>query len=315
MRTGIPIGNRLIYCRPLRSMTALPATSPSPIAVRWSGADAGPSGILGYDVQVKDGAGAWTRWLTRTAATSGGYPGIGGHTYYFRSRAWDQSCNTEAWPGTPDATTTVEALPPTSQLGRLPAFQRGALTVNWSGDDLGGSGVERYDIQYRDTLSGTWIGWQMGTSVPTATFSIGIVGHTYDFRSRAIDRAQNIGAWSPTSAGTSTTFYQREISGMVYDTRHRPVSDAIITTSPSALNIAQSETGGNYAVYFADVDTHTFTVTQGGYGATPAMTLNLTADVFPYHVLPPIDNLIRDGDFESAALADNWQVLGSHHQR
>ncbi len=64
--------------------------------VSWSGTDEG-SGIDSYDVQVRDGAdGEWTDWLTDTTAISATYTAVeSGHTYYFRSVAYDQAGNVE----------------------------------------------------------------------------------------------------------------------------------------------------------------------------------------------------------------------------
>ena len=42
---------------PASGIEPLPAQSPWTFTVQWSGADAGPAGIAGFDVQVKDGSG------------------------------------------------------------------------------------------------------------------------------------------------------------------------------------------------------------------------------------------------------------------
>jgi hypothetical protein len=295
---------------PFSSMAALPTISPSPINVHWSGGDAGVSGLFGYDVQVKDiNSGTWTTWLTRTTATSAGYPGIGGHTYAFRVRAWDQSGNVEAWRANPDASTTVEALPPTSAVSSLPAYWRGDLAVTWGGSDPGGSGIQTYDVQYQDGGSGAWVDWQIGISANSAILN-GTIGHTYAFRVRAHDRAQNLGEWSLTANAPSTTYYLRAIKGSVYDIRLRPVFAALISALPAALNTAQSQVHGNYEVYSADSNTRSITVTKDGYGAAPSMTLDLATDALPFHILPPTDNLIQDGDFESEIITASWQVSG-----
>ena len=50
-------------------------------------------------MQVRDGpTGTWTDWLTGVTGTTLGYPGVVGHTYYFRSRATDLVGNVEAYP-------------------------------------------------------------------------------------------------------------------------------------------------------------------------------------------------------------------------
>lgn len=81
---------------PVVRMGALePHQSTTSFAVSWSGEDpAGGSGLVAYDVQVRDGYGAgWQDWLTDTTATSATYQGQRGHTYFFRLRARDQAGN------------------------------------------------------------------------------------------------------------------------------------------------------------------------------------------------------------------------------
>ncbi len=58
------------FTKPASSMTALPATSSTSIALTWSGFDA-LSGVSGYDLQVRVGAGGqWTDVLVNTPATN-----------------------------------------------------------------------------------------------------------------------------------------------------------------------------------------------------------------------------------------------------
>ena len=230
--------------KPASQVSALSAPSASPIRVSWSGADAGPSGVLGYDIQVRDGAaGTWTTWLTRTTATTANYSGIGGHTYYFRSRAWDNSHNVEDWPASPDASTTVEALPPHSAVLPLPAYERDAAQVVWSGSDPGGSGIANYSVQVRDGLAGDWTTWLTQTVATSANYE-GETAHTYYFRVRATDRAQNQEAWPPGTDAPFTTFYERQITGAVYDARHLPVVGTSVEIAPAALNQITSTVSG-----------------------------------------------------------------------
>jgi hypothetical protein len=84
------------------SISALPSTFTlsSSIAVGWGASD--PSGILGYDVQVRGARwanlpGSWTSWQTRAAAQSAVYRGSPGYTYCFRVRAEDRAGNVSAW--------------------------------------------------------------------------------------------------------------------------------------------------------------------------------------------------------------------------
>ena len=68
----------------------------APFIVQWRGADSG-SGLDHYRLEVRDGLGGWTTWLTNTSALSATYAtGLANHTYYFRSVAIDRAGNVEA---------------------------------------------------------------------------------------------------------------------------------------------------------------------------------------------------------------------------
>jgi hypothetical protein len=98
------------FTPPTSSVGLLPPVQyTNTFAVAWSGSDnISPPAALVYDIQVRDGAaGAWTPWLTATAATTAQYSGQTGHTYYFRSRAHDQAGNVETYAANPQAATSV----------------------------------------------------------------------------------------------------------------------------------------------------------------------------------------------------------------
>jgi uncharacterized repeat protein (TIGR01451 family) len=295
---------------PASTIAPLAATSPSPIRVSWSGSDAGVSGVKDYDVQVKDGAGgAWVNWLPQTTQTSGDYPGIGGHTYYFRVRARDNSSNLEAWPATHDAATTVEALPPVSAIQSLPAFARDTLAVQWGGSDPGFSGIQTYDVQYRVGAGGNWQDWQLGTGNTQATF-IGTPGQTYYFRARATDRAQNVEDWPPGNGDGQVTFYDWQLTGTVRDNTGAPVGGAQVTVSPNGLVSPPSTIDGEYAAYALQTSpTYSATWSKSGYGVLPPTLVEASQDERLRIVLPPIDNVVQNWGFESGSLV-GWQVSG-----
>jgi len=99
--------------RPNSSVNPLPpVTWCTALAVNWSGTDVG-SGLMYYDVQYRDGTnGQWVNWLTQTLTTAAAFSGQLGHTYYFRTRAWDMAGNVEAYPsGDGDTWTNIAACP------------------------------------------------------------------------------------------------------------------------------------------------------------------------------------------------------------
>ena len=95
--------------KPSSAVNDLPdVTETTAFLVSWAGTD-NLSGITKYDVQVRDGNGAWSNLLTNTTETSTTFNGQNGHTYYFRVRAHDAAGNIEAYPGGDgDTQTTVD---------------------------------------------------------------------------------------------------------------------------------------------------------------------------------------------------------------
>jgi hypothetical protein len=93
---------------PTSTIHPLPEVTLTPtFTVTWQGWD-NESGILFYDVQVRDGPGGmWASWKQLTTSTSGIFTGTHGHTYCFRVRATDRVGNRADWPAAPQACTRV----------------------------------------------------------------------------------------------------------------------------------------------------------------------------------------------------------------
>ena len=293
---------------PTSSMQPLPPQSPGPFTVSWSGTDAGPAGLAGFNVQVKDGSsGAWTDWQVKTPDLSATYPGIGGHTYYFRARARDNAGNVEAWPADYDVATTVEALPPRTSIEPLPPYSHSPILVRWGGSDPGGSGIQRYEVQFR-VNNGTWTNWPMDTTDTSALFSEW-PGRECSFRVRGIDNAQNEEAWPVSGADATTVTYTWAVAGDATDNRGAPVAGMTVTTAPAALHAASSDDAGAYAAYVADgTDAYIVNWSKAGYGSLPPTALRGGEDAHVDLVLPPTDNVVPNWGFESGS--DSWQFAG-----
>lgn len=67
------------------------------------------------------------------------------------------------------------------------------FSVSWQGTD-DRSGIEWYDLQYRDGPRGEWTDWLTGVDLTVKMFN-GQPGHTYCFRARALDTAGNLEAY------------------------------------------------------------------------------------------------------------------------
>jgi hypothetical protein len=84
--------------------------------------------------------------------------------------------------------------PPTSTVHPLPPVTYSpSFTVTWEGGD-NQAGVWLYDVQVRDGADGEWAYWQRSITSTVGRFG-GQHGHSYYFRSRAMDRVGNRGAW------------------------------------------------------------------------------------------------------------------------
>ena len=310
-----PSWERVDTLAPESSVAPLPATSPAPIAVHWSGRDNGPSRIAGYDVQFRRDGGEWTDWLIGTTDTTATYPGRGGATYAFRARATDWAGNVEPWSVTPDGVTTVEALAPQSNLEALPRFHPAgqSLTVRWSGRDFGGSGVRGYSVRFA-LGEPPWTSWLVDVPYLSETFSprhSGVApGDTLTFQMRAVDQAYNEEPW-PAAGEQTTTFYGWGINGRVTDHTGVPIGGATAVSDPPALASLPSDTDGNYATYTVEAGAPaTLTWSKDGYGPLPPVSFPTLADAAHDLVLPPADNVVANGDF--AAGATDWQLGGSY---
>lgn len=297
---------------PVSAIAPLPAQSPYKFTVQWSSSDAGGSGLSKVYVQAYPNLfGEWYQWQETTGGGSASFEGVGGRTYSFRARAEDIAGNVELLPAGAQASTTVEALPPVTAIQPLPTYTRGeGVDVKWSGSDPGGSGIARYDVQVRDGDAGAWTDWLPDTTAAGDTY-IGTPGHTYYFRVRGTDRAQNVEAWPSAGAEPHTTFYRWAIGGTVRDSGGAAVPGAAITTSPAALAAATSGPNGDFiARGAAEATAYEVSVARTGYGALPATAYAAAEDARVELILPPVDNGVRNWGFESGSLGPDWETDG-----
>ncbi len=168
----------------------------------WAGQDdSGGSGIATYSVFVSDNGGAFQPWVTNTTATSATFTGSDGHTYGFYSVATDNAGNVQPTPSSAQATTTLQAIPPSSSVAALPPFSHGSFTVSWSGSDIpAGLGIAGYSVFVSDN-GGPYQALVTNTTSTSTTFT-GQDGHTYRFYSIATDHIGNI---QPTPSSPQAT--------------------------------------------------------------------------------------------------------------
>jgi len=112
-------------------------------------------------------------------------------THALRARARSQGGDVGA---SPLVTVHIDTIPPRETTITAPTYtENPTFTVSWSASD--GSGLVRYDLQYRrdDLLS--WTTWLTHSDVASHTFTVAEKGHRYTFRMQAADRGDNLSDW------------------------------------------------------------------------------------------------------------------------
>ncbi len=202
-QTSTPATTLVDTTPPTSAVAALKPFSTSSIALSWSGSDPNNgSGVATYTVYVSDNGGAFTAIaaLTNTRQTAGIFTGQDGHSYAFYTLATDNAGNVQKTPQAVPAMTLVDADPPTSAIGALPAVTNQAISLHWTGSDpapgpnLVSSGVASYTIYASDNGGPfTPIAALTNTTQTSGSFT-GQDGHSYRFYSLATDNAGNVQA-------------------------------------------------------------------------------------------------------------------------
>ncbi|HNT26315.1 MAG TPA: hypothetical protein PKM21_18245 [Anaerolineales bacterium] len=296
---------------PTVGINPLASVSTAQFTVSWWGADE-QSGLRDYTVQVRDGVGgAWMDWQVNTGATSADFTGLGGHTYYFRVRSRDNHVNVSSWTPDDQVFTTVESEAPVTRLETLPDFLRQLdVTLVWAGYDPGGSGIASYDVQYRDGLNGDWTMLLDDSTATTYDFQ-GQYGHTYFFRLRGQDAAQNVEAWGPETENPTTTLYAWKISGTTTDNTGLPLEGVDVMIDPHPFLDLSSDEQGQYKAYLSsNPAAKRVSWSRAEYLGLPETDLMGESDVSFDVVMPPGDNLVQNWGFEGGSLAPAWQAGG-----
>ena len=281
------------------------------VTARWNGSD-NLSWVVGYDVQAQVNGGAWTDWLQATPDTSGAYSGGSyGDTVGFRVRGRDVVGNQSDW-STPASIQIADGEPPYQvQVNALPFAQTSPFRVRWSAADACGQ-VVAYDVAtcvgIGCTDPATWPKWLTSTPEPSALFDPASpqYGQTYSFSVRALDQAGN---WSVWSAPVSTILARLTLSGQILTVRHEPVIGAQVVVT-GAL-VVEPKIGG-YVAYMAEAGNYDLSASRDGFRTLPPMhILSATADINNLDfVLPPLDDVVQDGGFESGTWG-NWLPGGT----
>jgi hypothetical protein len=175
--------------------------------------------------------------------------------------------------------------PPTSTVDALPTTTyTSTFTVTWSGWD-NESGIWAYDVQVRDGVGGAWQDWQQMTAETDAQF-VGEHGHTYYFRSRAIDQVGNRELW-PAQAQAHTTLDLSRTFHFSIDTYFAD------DDRDGVFDLPQEATLTGVTLRLLDEDGHDV--------IAPTTNHEFTATVYAgqtYHVLMTVDDYMQGLSFD-----------------
>jgi hypothetical protein len=281
----------------------------SDVSIELSGASDDESGISGYYY-------AWDTSPTAsvdegdTWAEEGSSPlsrSLGdGSTWYFHVRAVN-GARLLAEDTVHFGPLKIDTVPPTSKTSAAPCAVS-SVTVSWQGADTG-SGIASYDVQVHTGDGGSWTDWQSGSTGTSAVYADD-TGYVYYFRSQARDEAGNLES-APTEADAQTWLTQYAFSGSVYNNRAQPVFAAQITSEPATILSASTDVEGEYLFCHEDDLEYALTASRFDFGTLPAIKhlSGSMKDVDFY--LPPVDDVVTKGQFETGDLSGWTETAGA----
>jgi len=194
---------------------------------------------------------------------------------------------------------TCDVIPPDSFIYPVPFVARDFVWLRTFREDFGGSYFRHLDHQVRDGVDSEWT--DMEPNDYDRKF-VGEVGHTYYFRSRAIDNAWNIEEWPPGDGDASVTFADWAIRGTGTDNRGQPLA-GIVVTGTDIVDTPISDNQGDYLAFFIGFGFE-FSPSweKEGFGSLPVTDYNREIIAKIDVVMPPADNVVSDWGFESGTI-------------
>jgi hypothetical protein len=297
------------------SLLPLRAESGSPVHLHVRGSDPGSSGLDCYSIQWRQPGGVWQDLVQQALVSEpvSEFTGSRGESYEFRVRGQDRGGNIEAWPETPDASTRIEAYAPITNFIAAPDYARGETTLRYQASDVGGSAIENYDVQRYDSAAGLWTLLAEATTDTQIKVS-GQPGEQASLRVRARDHAGNLEAWPQAGAGGfhTVTFYSSAATGTAYAHSGGAIPGVLASMEPDFLiEHLSHDPQGQFATYANTPVVFNAVYSKPGYGSLPETHYGGGDHALDLY-LPPADDLVLDGDFETPLddSASPWAVSG-----
>lgn len=207
---SIPPAAWVTTISPLVNANGSEWTSPH-FNIQWSSTDYSGTGIKWYDMYYYDGSN-WTVGQAQVTHTSTQFgPLTHGTSYGFYVRARDNTNLEGAAPsgsGSVQKWARIDAVPPVVAIQPLPPHSDGTgETLNWAGGADDGSGIQNYDVQWREA-GGNWVDLFTGTNLTSYFASGGTHGTTYEFRARGRDMVGNVPDWNSVAIASTTVWLE-----------------------------------------------------------------------------------------------------------
>jgi peptidoglycan/xylan/chitin deacetylase (PgdA/CDA1 family) len=264
------------------SKASAPSVSGSTsLTVSYTAADnpAG-SGLARVDLYAQaPGQSGYTKVASDTSGSSaGGFSYVaaaGDGSYNFYTVASDTAGNVQAAPASPDATTLLDTVAPSSSAS-VPAISGStSISVSYTATDSGGSGLARVDLyaQAPDQTGYTKVASDTsGSSLGSFSYTVAAGEGSYSFYTLATDRAGNVQA-APATSNVTTLF---DATPPTSKASAQSVSGSTAVT----VSYTAADNGGGSGL--AEVDLYVQAPGQTGYVKVASDTSGSSAGSFSY---------------------------------
>lgn len=242
------------------------------IEATWTASTAA-NGLSGYDVQIKQGAGAYV--ASSTATTRFDWTVDRGQSYSVQVRAVDRLGNVSAWSSAQTITGAADTTPPAVPAGLTATAGFGVIWLNWTANTTDADLLE-YEIFESTTTTAP-------TADTTATFrsrsnSLGRSGLgdgvTRHYWVRAVDTSFNRSAWSSRVQATTTLLVNLDATpgtpgtptyttAVIANGRSRIVVSWTAGANADSYELGITRSGGTEAIIAVTGTSYEFETTSG----------------------------------------------------